>query len=82
MLAEHPASRTANPDDARDDEHESENEAPIREVDAITEAPEAFDVDDEGESGHFEDDGESTEEERVPARYRLGISMPIAATCR
>lgn len=39
-----------------DDEHEGENEAPIREVDERTEAPEEFEVDDEDELGHPEDD--------------------------
>jgi hypothetical protein len=43
-------------DDDRDDEHDGENEAPIREVDDQTEAPEEFEVDDEDELGHPEDD--------------------------
>lgn len=34
-------------DDDRDDEHEGENEAPIRETNEHTEAPEEFEVDDE-----------------------------------
>jgi len=42
--------------DDSDDEHEGENEAPIREVDERTEAPEEFEVDDEDELGHPEDD--------------------------
>jgi hypothetical protein len=51
-----PAPTTGNEDDDRDDEHEGENEAPIREVDEQTEAPEEFEVDDEDELGHPEDD--------------------------
>jgi hypothetical protein len=43
-------------DDDRDDEHDGENEAPIREVDDQTEAPEEFEIDDEDELGHPEDD--------------------------
>ena len=43
-------------DDDRDDEHDGENEAPIREVNEQTEAPEEFEVDDEDEVGHPEDD--------------------------
>lgn len=34
-------------DDDRDDEHEGENEAAVRETDEHTEAPEEFEVDDE-----------------------------------
>lgn len=37
-------------DDDRDDEHSAENEAPVRETDENTEAPEEFSGDDEGES--------------------------------
>jgi hypothetical protein len=51
-----PATGTEDDDDDRDDEHEGENEAPIREVDEQTEAPEEFEVDDEDEFGHPEDD--------------------------
>jgi hypothetical protein len=51
-----PAPTTGTEDDDRDDEHEGENEAPIREVDEQTEAPEEFEVDDEDELGHPEDD--------------------------
>jgi hypothetical protein len=36
-------------DDDRDDEHALENEAPIRELDDQTEAPEEFERDDEDE---------------------------------
>jgi len=43
-------------DDDRDDEHNSENEARVREVDENMEAPEEFEVDDEDNRGHPEDD--------------------------
>jgi hypothetical protein len=52
----HPSSGTEDDDDDRDDEHEGENEAPIREVSDQTEAPEEFEVDDEDDLGHPEDD--------------------------
>jgi hypothetical protein len=42
-----PLSGTEDDDDDRDDEHARENEAPIREVNDRTEAPEEFEVDDE-----------------------------------
>jgi hypothetical protein len=51
-----PSSGTEDDDDNRDDEHADENEALIREVDDQTEAPEEFEVDDEDELGHPEDD--------------------------
>jgi hypothetical protein len=47
-----PTTGTQDDDDDRDDEHADENEAPIREVDEETEAPEEFEVDDEDELGH------------------------------
>jgi hypothetical protein len=56
ILAEHPTSGTEDDDDDRDDEHANENEAPIRETDENTEAPEEFEVDDEDDLGHSEDD--------------------------
>jgi hypothetical protein len=43
-------------DDDRDDEHADENEIPVRETDEETEAPEEFEVDDEDDLGHPEDD--------------------------
>jgi hypothetical protein len=61
----HPSSGTEDDDDDRDDEHAGENEALIREVDDQTEAPEEFEVDDEDELGHPEDDdadGETDQE--------------------
>ena len=58
IFAEHPRSGTQDDDDDRDDEHAGENEAPVREVDENTEAPEEFEVDDEDELGHPEDDGD------------------------
>ena len=56
ILAEHPTTGTQDDDDDRDDEHAGENETPVREVDENTEAPEEFEVDDEDELGHREDD--------------------------
>jgi hypothetical protein len=61
----HPVSGTEDDDDARDDEHASENEALIREVDDQTEAPEEFEVDDEDGTDHPKDrdvDDEADEE--------------------
>jgi len=55
-VSAHPSSGTEDNDDDRDDEHADENEARIREVDDQTEAPEEFEVDDEDELGHPEDD--------------------------
>jgi len=60
-VVSHPSSGTEDDDDDRDDEHESENEAPIREVNDQTEAPEEFEVDDEDELGHPEDDDSDDE---------------------
>jgi hypothetical protein len=54
--AEHPATGTQDDDDDRDDEHAGDNEASVREVDENTEAPEEFEVDDQDELGHREDD--------------------------
>ena len=64
-LPAHPTSGTEDDDDDRDDEHEGENEAPVGLVDEATEAPEEFEVDDEDELGHPEDDdaGEADDEE-------------------
>ena len=56
ILPAHPTSGTEDDDDDRDDEHAGENEAPVREVDENTEAPEEFEIDDEDELGHPEDD--------------------------
>ena len=55
-LAELPTTGTPDDDDDRDDEHPGENEIPVRETDELTEAPEEFEVDDEDELGHPEDD--------------------------
>jgi len=67
ILAEQPASGTIDDGDDRDDEHDAENEAPIRELDENTEAPEEFEVDDEDELGHPEDD-DADEEDKAPPR--------------
>jgi hypothetical protein len=56
FLAEHPTSGTPDDDDDRDDEHDGENEAAVRETDENTEAPEEFEIDDEDDLGHPEDD--------------------------
>jgi hypothetical protein len=47
---------TMDDDDDPADENPNENEAPIRETNEATEAPEEFEVDDEDELGHPEDD--------------------------
>jgi hypothetical protein len=47
---------TVDDDDDPADESRNENEAPIRETNEATEAPEEFEVDDEDESGRPEDD--------------------------
>lgn len=62
-LSGRPSSGTEDDDDDRDDEHAGENEAPIREASDQTEAPEEFEVDDEDELGHPEDDDEDEDEE-------------------
>jgi hypothetical protein len=54
-MTERPATCT-DADDDRDDEHTKENEASIRETDENTETPEEFEIDDEDELGHPEDD--------------------------
>lgn len=59
-LTAHPTSGTQDDDD-RDDERANENEAPIREANDQTEAPEEFEVDDEDDLGHPEDDDEDEE---------------------
>lgn len=60
-----PTSGTPDDDDDRDDEHAGENEAPSREADDQTEAPEEFNVDDEDISDPRADDGtdDGTDEE-------------------
>ncbi len=55
-LAAESTTGTVDDDDDRDDEHGDENEIPVRETDDDTEAPEEFEVDDEDELGHPEDD--------------------------
>ena len=56
LHASRPTSGTEDDDDGRDDEHEGENEAPIREVDETTEAPEEFERDAEDKLAHPADD--------------------------
>jgi hypothetical protein len=53
-----PRSETGTVDDQDDldDEREDENEAPVRETNDKTEAPEEFERDDEDDLGHPEDD--------------------------
>jgi hypothetical protein len=62
IVANYPTSGTEDDDDDRDDEHRGENEASVRELDENTEAPEEFEVDDEIDSLHPEDDGAPDEE--------------------
>lgn len=47
---------TVDDDDEPQDERPDENEAPIRETSDKTEAPEEFELDDEDDAGHSEDD--------------------------
>jgi len=54
-------SGTEDDDDDRDDEHAGENEACVRETDEQTEAPEEFEVDDENELAHPEDEDSDDE---------------------
>jgi hypothetical protein len=63
ILGEHPATGTQDDDDDPNDEYAGENEAPVRETDENTEAPEEFEVDDEDELGHPEDDDADDDEE-------------------
>jgi hypothetical protein len=51
-----PTTGTVDDDDDLADERPDENEAPIRETSEATEAPEEFEVDDEDDLGHPEDD--------------------------
>jgi hypothetical protein len=53
---------TVDDDDDPADESSGENEAPIRETSEATEAPEEFEVDDEDELGHPEDDDEDEDD--------------------
>ena len=55
MITMHRTSGTEDDDDARDDERARDNEAPIREGNDQTEAPEEFEGDDEDGLGHPED---------------------------
>jgi hypothetical protein len=56
MICETPPTGIVDDDDARDDESEEENEAPVRETDELTELPEEMEYDDEDDLGHPEDD--------------------------
>ncbi len=56
MIYETPATGTVDDDDDPGDESESENEAPVRETDEITELPEEMQYDDEDDLPHPEDD--------------------------
>lgn len=47
---------TVDDDDGPQDERPDENEVPIRETSDKTEAPEEFELDDEDDLGHSEDD--------------------------
>jgi hypothetical protein len=50
------AGGTQDDDDDRDDENADENEIPVGDIEEGTEAPEEFEVDEEDELGHPEDD--------------------------
>jgi hypothetical protein len=63
ILPAHPTSGTEDDDDARDDEHAGENEAPVRTVDEGTETPEEFEVDNKDKCSHPEDDDADEEED-------------------
>jgi hypothetical protein len=54
-------------DDNRDDERDDENEAPVRETDDRTEAPEEFEIEDdaEGEWTAVDRDGDEDDEGKV-----------------
>ena len=54
---------TVDDNDDPADESPDENEAPIRETSEATEAPEEFEVDDEDELGHPEDDDDDGDED-------------------
>jgi hypothetical protein len=54
---------TVDDDDDPADESSDENEAPIRETSEATEAPEEFEVDDEDDLGHPEDDDADADED-------------------
>jgi hypothetical protein len=56
MSNEYPTTGTVDDDDDRDDEHPGENEAPVRERDELTEAPEEMEIDDEDEAAEEADD--------------------------
>lgn len=68
-LTDHPNSGTADDDDDRDDEHAGESEAPTREVDDRTEAPEEFEIDDEDELDRHKDDDAGDEENQMARAY-------------
>jgi hypothetical protein len=69
-LAAESTTGTPDDDDARDDEHSDENEVPVGETDERTEAPEEFEVDDEDELGHPEDEEEGDEDGEDEASER------------
>jgi hypothetical protein len=56
---------TVDDDDEPEDERPDENEAPIRETSDKTEAPEEFELDDEDDLGHPEDDDADADEEEA-----------------
>ncbi len=56
MICETPPTGTVDDVDDPADESETENEAPVRETDEITELPEEMEYDDEDDLGHPEED--------------------------
>jgi len=63
-LPAHPTSGTEDDDDDRDDEHASENEAPVRAVDEDIETPEEFEDDHKDTLRRPEDDDVDEEEDK------------------
>jgi hypothetical protein len=58
-----PTTGTVDDNDDVADEQPNENEAPIRETREATEAPEEFEIDDEDDLGHPEDDDDADEDD-------------------
>jgi hypothetical protein len=56
-----PTTGTVDDNDDAADEQPNENEAPVRETREATEAPEEFEIDDEDDLGHPEDDDDDAD---------------------
>ena len=59
MTGEQPTQSIQDDVDDGDDEHPGENEASVRETDENMEAPEEFEIDDEDDLPHPEDDDDT-----------------------